>query len=296
MYHLHVLEQAAINDGWGFNQRLMAFRKIYYDGMAWDIIIPAGENVADRPPSWQNNPNAQASLAWMRQNQNKEIQINGVPVDIHHVFAGLDARQNPSNVDAVFANLSRNVEAATYVGDLGSVVGEYFVEAGDDISFAQFANHYNQSIGRRAWTNFGEADINSDVDAYAINLNTSLTLHQNLYNYYNVASQGQGYTKRFTNFARRTGLIDGANKLIQARVDELRNSVFIACQMYLAGEGYRNYRNDNAEGPHAMWFQHSFDTTPGNSWIPSFRYAFNNVVRWVVDLFVEDIMNRIKNE
>ncbi len=58
--------------------------------------------------------------------KNQEIRLtNGSYIDIAHVFAGLDAINFPQMVDGPFkVNIDKNVDATTWVGDLGSVLAE----------------------------------------------------------------------------------------------------------------------------------------------------------------------------
>ena len=303
MYHLHVLEQAARSDGWGFNQTLMALRKIHYGGFAFDMIIPAGANQPDRPPSWDRDPKAQQSLKWMRQGKNKEILVNGAPVDMHHVFAGLDARRNPSEVipgmggiNAPGLGMSRNIEAATYVGDLGSVVGELLVSYYAKTDTGRVTDDPRQVYGnyaKSAWTNFGLADFNSDVDSYAMNINASQTVHKNLYNYYHVQKSGQGYTKRYTNFARRTGLTDGNNKLIAARVPDLQKSTKRAAVLYLLGKAKEERSIYATTLANMKKFQ---SPSPFNLTHRSSMEVQDVFTELVVKQFVRIVLQRIKNE
>jgi hypothetical protein len=64
--------------------------------------------------------------------KNQEIKLDkgsykDIGIDIGHVFAGLDAINNPNQVGFLYGTdigIDSNVDATTWVGDLGSVLGE----------------------------------------------------------------------------------------------------------------------------------------------------------------------------
>jgi len=64
--------------------------------------------------------------------QGQELRLqSGFHCDIGHTFAGLDALNHPSAAGILNIRITRNADAVTWVGDLGSVLAEWFFKRYD---------------------------------------------------------------------------------------------------------------------------------------------------------------------
>jgi hypothetical protein len=138
LQHLTRLEHAAVAEGHtSLERRITDFRLIYYPngapvreffgavvgGGTWNILIP-GAASAREPETWRSNAELAASRTFLL--THKVLEIRGHKVDLGHLFAGLDAANHPATISlGGLIILRSNMAAATYAGDLGSVVGEY---------------------------------------------------------------------------------------------------------------------------------------------------------------------------
>ena len=248
------LEQAAIRDGYGFTDRITAFRKLYYDspsaaktyagavvgGGAFNILIP-GAAATKPPPSW-STPRLDGAADYLRKHQ--ILSIGGQSVDIGHMLAGADAAKHPTSVSlaAGLVKLRSNVEATTFVGDLGSVVTEYI--HGSKASFRDTAmvrspvldSYYDGSNAMAS-----AEDMAGNADAYSLTFDSAKTLTENLRDYY--AATSGGAKKRFTGFAAAIGLgtlsPSGFSGNTTAWRDAMREEVFNSALAYAAGKGWK---------------------------------------------------------
>lgn len=297
MLQFQALESAAIADGYSFTDRVTAFRKVFYDsasaartyagavvgGGVWNILIP-GAAGTKMPPSWAQ---MQGSIDYLKAHQ--ILTINGKPFDIGHTLAGADAARHPTSISvgAGMVKLRSNVEATTFIGDLGSVVTEYI--HGSTASFRDTAmvrsplldSYYDGSHAMA-----GAEDMAGNADAYAMSLDSSKTLSENLRNYY--AATSGGVKKRFTTFASMIGLgtltgssFSGDNS---AWRDAIKEEVFNSALAYAAGKGWRgdviNVFND--PGPGIV--------------TPTFWEMYSNISEWVVDIFVNRMAKEVAKE
>ena len=221
---LDELEGMALADGYNLTQRVTAFRKVFYGsfnpcgvpvkaggspypgvpgGGAWDILIP-GAVATPLPPSWTATAGAEKVTALCKSSWQV---INGVPVHVGHVFTGLDARNYPTRITLSvlgfpLVQMRSNLEAATFTGDLGSVVVEYVHgsnrsarDTAMDLDPALLAATYNKDAG---------SDMTGNADAHLVVLNPSRTIVQNLCAYY-TAPVG-GWRRRWQGFVVTIGL------------------------------------------------------------------------------------------
>jgi hypothetical protein len=289
------LEEAAIADGYGFTDRVTAFRKLYYDspssaktyagavvgGGVWNILIP-GAAGTKLPASWSTSA-LSGSVAYLRKHQ--VLPIGGKPVDIGHMLAGADAARHPAAISlaAGMIKLRSNVEATTFIGDLGSVVAEYI--HGSKASFRDTAmvrsslldSYYDGSHAMAS-----AEDMAGNADAYSLALDSSKTLTENLKAYY--AATTGGMKKRFTGFATAIGLGTlsgpGFSGDTAAWRKTMTQEVFSSALAYAAGKGWKTD------------VVNVFDKPGPGIVAPTFWEMYWNNSEWVVDIFV----NRMKRD
>jgi hypothetical protein len=292
------LEQAAITDGYGFDDRITAFRKLYYDsasaaktyagavvgGGAFNILIP-GAAGTKLPPSWSST--MLGSADYLRQHQ--VLPIGGKSVDIGHMLAGADAAKHPTRLSLAggLVKLRSNVEASTFVGDLGSVVTEYV--HGSTASFRDTAmvrspvldSYYDGPKGMAS-----AEDMAGDADAYSLTFNSSMSLTDNLKSYY--AATTGGAKKRFTGFAAAIGLgkLTGGKFTGDTKTwrNAMQEEVFNAALAYAAGKGWK--------GDVVLVFK---DPGPGIL-TPTYWEMYWNISEWVVDIFVDRMQKDVAKE
>jgi hypothetical protein len=293
MFHINRLEQVAIREGLNRDQRISAFRRIWYGGIQWNAVIP-GATLNGIPQPWWEGSNG-TSMRYLDDNQN--ITIGGKPVDMGHLFAGLDARRHRSGITAGAGRLDDNLGFATWLGDLASVGAEYFHQNGvsGGIDHRTFLEQNRGALETRFNQFFGEADLNSDADAHAINFVDGLTIHQLLYNYYNVSRNGQGRTRRFHTFAARTGLVNNDLTPNRERANEMSGPLRNAMMMYAVGEiAKRNvgwvptltqFERFGAREPHT-----SRRMDPQND------QAINNIIFGIMRIFLDRVIAGMREE
>lgn len=199
------------------------------------------------------------------------VSLDGTRVDLGHVFAGLDAGNHPTSVRLAggIVTLRSNMAAATFVGDLGSVVVEYIYGQGNR-SFHEVARTLNSSVlasfydGRHG--RISAEDMAGNADAYLVSFRSGETVCDGLQRYYRHASR-----TRYGSFARRIGLSDP-----NAR-PRLREEIFNAALAYAAASGRRGDALLVLRNP-----------GPG-IFAPTFWEAYWNVSGWVLDLFTARI-------
>lgn len=295
MLQLSGLEGLAIADGYSFDQRVTAFRKIFYDssgparsyggvttgGGAWNILIP-GAAATVLPPSWSGS-SAASAVAYLRSHAVQTI--NGVQVDMGHLLAGADARRHPAAITLPGVTMRSNVQATTYTGDLGSVVVEYLY--GSAQSFRDTAMDRQPALLRTKYDAFAsDPDVAGDADANAIALDPAKTLAQNLQDYYVGATSPA--RRRWKNFAAAIGLGTFASGSFTgdnaAWRSALQGEVMAAALAYAAANGRR--------GDVLLVNQ---DPGPG-VFTPTFWEAYWNISGWVVGEFVSRIVAGARTE
>ena len=273
--NLFDLEKAAIKDGYGFEQRLSALRKIFYDSSGWDIIIPGAASVK-RPASW-NGAALQPALKDVKDLHTVDIQ--GKPTAISHLFAGLDAGNHPVKpLDLRFwkiplAKISSGKAQATYAGDLGSVCYEY-QKAQGKVPFAKAAKKLDSAVMKRVYTQYvSDADMGGNADAFALALDKSLTVVQNLFDYY-TAPPGWGIHLRWYHLIRT--IVGGRSA--SAVLTELKDDVFSAAEAYAVG-----LKNDKG-------YILNLKLKPGPGvWAPTLWDFAMNSAEWTIEEFFDRV-------
>jgi hypothetical protein len=309
MSNLEHLEKAAIADGYGLTKRITAFRKLYYNsttdakeyagsavgGGTWNILIP-GAAKTGLPPSWSKPENAGAVTAMKGY---KEITINGKKLDFGHMLTGLDAGEHPAKINLALGLVAMrsNKEAATFVGDLGSVAGEYIRKNGADAkgkekSFYDTARKQSSDLLKYYTDNLGAADEVGNADAYALVLDRSKTFAQNLQSYYSTDKATKS-EKRFTKFAQSIGFMNGKGGFEYGIKSALQTEVMNAAQAYMAGKGRKAdvalVAKEPYEGSHFSLFGYDLGT-------PTFWEMYHNVSGWTVDIFLERLKSQVQGE
>jgi hypothetical protein len=220
---LNELEQLATVDGYSLTQRVTAFRKVFYGAFhpcgvpakaggspypgvprgGWDLLIPGAKDTP-LPPSWTTTAGAEKVTALC--NRSWQL-INGVHVHIGHVFTGLDARNYPTQVTLKALGLPlirmrSNLEAATFTGDLGSVVVEYL--RGSKRSFRDTAMELDPTLLAATYNEHARGDMTANADGHLVRQDPSRTVVQNLLDYY-TAPVG-GWRRRWQRFVVTIGL------------------------------------------------------------------------------------------
>jgi hypothetical protein len=268
---LYDLENAAIKEGYDFDKRLSAFRKIFYDSKGWNIIIPAAASVKF-PSSWTHSMKEKVKLA----RSLETIQIQGYETAISHLFAGLDAMNNKVQPLALkfkgipVTTISSNAAQATYSGDLGSVVYEY-QKARSNVPFRKMAMKRDLPLLQKIYTKYvSDADMAGNADAYSLVLNKSQSVVQNLFEYYTAPAK-TGVHLRYFNFA--SALMNSGSKNIKTF---LIDDVFASAKAYAVG-----LKND--KGYVLLIMQKA---RPGIV-IPTFWEAAYNITGWVLEEFLD---------
>jgi hypothetical protein len=237
--HLSKLEQAALAEGHSsLERRITDFRLIYYPngapartilgvivgGGTWSLLIP-GAAADNEPKSWSQEKLAD-SREFLRKHQ--VVKIKGTEVDLGHLFAGLDAGNHPTPLSlGGIVHLKSNMAAATYAGDLGSVVAEYVLSSQESVH--TLASQVNASRLKQKYQQFiSPEDIAGNADSYAAVLALDQSVAQNLANYY-LATSG-GVAQRYPRFIQRAHL-DERSRLVDL--------IFNAALAYMA-KGHRD--------------------------------------------------------
>jgi hypothetical protein len=299
LLQFNALEQAAIKEGYSLSDRVTAFRKLYYDaasaaktyagavvgGGAFNILIPGAAGIKI-PASWSTPP-LDGAADYLRKHQT--LKVGARTVDVGHLLAGADAAKHPTSVSlgGGVVRLRSNVEAATFVGDLGSVVTEYI--HGSTASFRDTAMKRSAVLdgyydGSKAMA--GPEDMAGNADAYSLNLDPSKSLADNLKDYYAAASGGA--KKRFTTFAAAIGLgtlgTAGFTGDTKAWRDAMTEQVFNSALAYAGSKGWKS-----------DVFNVMQDPGPGLL-TPTFWEMYWNNSQWVVDIFVDRMKREVANE
>lgn len=141
--------------------------------------------------------------------KNQEIRLaNGSYIDIGHVFAGLDAINFPQMVDGPGkVNIDKNVDATTWVGDLGSVLAEVEFKAAKQKE--PLTTHEVNAIIREYAS---PQDMLGNIDAYVIKTrygtgkaSQGMKVSEILREYY-LADPDRARDHRYSIFAGQVGL------------------------------------------------------------------------------------------
>lgn len=285
---LETLEDSARNSGYTTAEIITALRKIYFDesagqlnyagsaisGGTWDVLIPDASISA--PIHW-------ASLSVEREYLlvNKVVRVAGAPIDMARVFCGLDARNHPAPVSLAHGiKLNSNIDALTYLGDLGGVVVEYlhassrsFEEIAGHKDMRELASFYDKHL-------VNDASMAGNADAYAIRFLPGDTVHSAFTRYY----LNGAYTGRFHELRQvvQTGQGDAHRRLTR--------QVFYAAMAYAAAKP--KYLQDVVEINRQVGFGSRVMLFDCNHPKASIAEAYHNVVSWVVELFLKRISSK----
>ena len=306
------LEKLATTDSYTLPQRITAFRKVYYDSAGskrsypgvsgdgvWNILIPGAKDTP-LPPSWQKPP-ADAEVTALR--GQKEQVINGVHVDVGHVFTGLDARGHPTSVNLSFlgfpvVQMRSNVAASTFTGDLGSVVVKYL--HGSNRSFRDTAMELDSSLLDSMYDAAAAQDMAANADAHVLSLDATRTLADNLCHYY--APTTGGWRRRWQGFAAAIGL--GTFTLTPATMGAYLQSVVIGTFSGQSEQWHKDMQGEimNAALAYAAAVGHRTDVVnviedpkPGIV-TPTFWEMYWNASGWILGEFLRRLKIAIKAE
>ncbi len=286
---ISTLEKAAIKEGYSLKDRISAFRKIKYDsgpaktllgmvvgGGGWDILIPGASHVK-LPNSWNT------SLLTIKEKlkNNPVMKINGDDVDIFHVFAGLDAKNHPTPISlgGGVVKMRSNHEAATFIGDLGSVVVWYIKNS--KASFYDTARKLNKQLLNYYYDDPSSndqkcsvADMNGNIDSYLINPTT--TIFDSFEDYYE-SSTGK-YSNRMSDFYN----ILMRSKKIDIQEEIFNSAIAVAVSIKQITDVALIFK-DPGPGPSLKL------PFIGDIGTPTFWEMYWNVSGWVTDLLFEKI-------
>lgn len=284
---LHDLETAAIREGYSFDQRLSAIRKIFYhsgtnssySSGGWDVVIPGAKNV-HFPSGWRTDASLKTKLDNVKKLET--LKIWGKDVAVSHLFAGLDAGNHlESPLSLKFLNIpvvriSNNKRQASYVGDLGSVVYEY-QKARNNASFRDAAMNKNADVLKQVYDRFASAaDMAGNADAYALVLDKSITVVENIFNYYTQLSPSGSFA-RYQYFSME----EIGSPTVDKFIERMINDLFAASETYAVG----------AKRDKAYALNHMIDPGPG-VFAPTLWEATYNASHWVL----EEFLNRVNVE
>ncbi|ADO76115.1 LysM peptidoglycan-binding domain-containing protein [Stigmatella aurantiaca] len=284
---LFALEEAAIRQQYSFLDRITAFRLIRYPntpvrqyggttlgGGPWPLIIPGAAQV-QMPSSWRESPHRER-VQFLRDHSNPVI--HGAKVDMGHVFAGLDARLRPSRLRLTLTGIPAiemrsNHEAATYVGDLGSVVAHYGPSAARTLWKKAKVPDLVLQKAYSDWAS--EEDMLGNIDSYCLPLAPAKTVTQNLLDYY--LDPVQGVRKRFSTFLETVRLTQPETR------QALDREMFQAALLVLAG--------DKLMGELYLLFQPSGSMVQ----VPK-TLLYAEAIQWTLEHFTEWCQQRARKE
>jgi Domain of unknown function (DUF4157) len=258
-----------------------------------DIEIPYEPNLFQYVKTSYHLPGAPGKL----QNPDEVQQVlmpDGSYEDLGHVFAGLDALNCPDGVSATFPwiGITKNVDAVTWVGDLGSVLAEavlIIVENERQITPDEFQKVIDELAP-------GE-DMLGDIDAYVIGQNADLDtkstagkkVSEILREYY--LGEKSDRNQRYSIFAGQIGL------------GELKGNSFDA-PSFGGEEAWLDYYEDEVNDSAALYLGASTDEK-GSAWFivnwiqrrsAALGLAMNAGSRDVLILFLRHLKAQIEKE
>lgn len=205
---------------------LSVLRQLYFGNAAWsnkanrnriwDDIIPTRPWVPGNDPTPQLGPKLVSALQASK-DLKFDSSASAVAIDISHLLTGLDAMMTPQNTE-IHAVRSLVVETnvlnhalATWAGDVASAATNYTI----CVDFMKFSASYGSFFQDLS----GDADLEGDIDAYAIwaaqnsapgapvPLQLNLPFSEILMQYYRLKNTpgGQARASRFEVFANYYG-------------------------------------------------------------------------------------------
>jgi len=213
----------------------------------------------------------------------QEVRLpDGTIIDLGHVFAGLDALNFPAEVDGPgTVNISKNVDAVTWLGDLGSVLAEAVLKAVESDRVIT-ASEYQAIINEYASPQDMLGNIDSYVigNAFDIRSEKGLKVSQMLRQYY--LGEHAARARRFSKFAELVGLgtcssgsFSNEDAWIESYIDEVND----AAALYLGAQ---------TEAP---WYGTLLQRWPG-----AVGLAMNQGARFLLELLVIALKRLVQGE
>jgi len=274
-------------------------RKIYYGEKSWDEYLIKGaahisrpyviereevgrEKVKADPFGWMSfdlvryrvTPyDAKGKIPALFTGQELRLE-DGSFLDMGHVFAGLDALQYPHMVDGPASiNITKNVDAVTWVGDLGSV------QAGVQIKFVNnglepIANKVVQAIINEYAS---PQDMLGNIDAYVLwkHVKPGRKVSEILRDYYLKNNTERDH--RYSLFAKSIGL-------------NWNGSAFSNEEQWL--KDYTDEVNDSA----ALYLAASTSSGFKLNYLAALGMSMNQFAEILLTLFLEALKTRIGDE
>ena len=149
-------------------------RKVVYFGKLWDMLIPGSKDIAVIEPKGSFT---QEDYNLLTKSNNNVVDLQGNDLDLNHIWVGIDVANNPNEkwYVSLFSGL-QGPAVATWAGDVGSVLGEYYYKTEGDHDL----DRYYQIFA-------GNDDMYSNADGYGIALqsvNKRWKLSQRMEHYY----------------------------------------------------------------------------------------------------------------
>ena len=233
-----LLQDDALKMGYSHNQIASTLRAIFYPnskprqyflgliygGGTWDILIPNASFSKELLEYWEANNSR--NIAFLK--RSRIISVNGL-TDIAHTFVGIDCKFHSASIQLLgLLSLGQNIEATSFVGDLGSVVYEYVNNARPaDVQ------HKNVALMNRSFRTYAnDHDLRGDVDA----INVSYLTHSNVYGILNSYYNGRMHQRRFTIFNGHYNLVGSNLTLNESQVNRLTFAVLNAAIAFAAGK------------------------------------------------------------
>ena len=227
---------AANNIQDGSDKTADAIRKSSNNGVSYQTRV-----VEVRKRDWMN-PNA-GTVPKIYKDNHQEVKLsNNLICDIGHVLAGMDAANHPEPVAPLptfllkyfyrfLPHIKRNIDAATWIGDLSSTTGEYLFDYLSDKG--SLTNKKKQSIIDQTSP---PADMLGNIDGYVVSASYNIAARNGqrvsdiLKDYYLSSRRGAFQNHRFQVFCEQVGL-EGWNgyvftneeKWIRSFTRQLRN-------------------------------------------------------------------------
>ena len=149
------IEKAYPKDNW----KTMAtrLRKIVYFGKLWDMLIPKAKKVAVLEAKGECTQDVIKALTTPNLNVKDPT---GQQIDLNHVWVGIDVANYPTTnlLVRIFGGL-KGPAVATWAGDVGSVLGEFYYKTQGEGDIARYYEIMS-----------GDDDMYSNADGYGIAL------------------------------------------------------------------------------------------------------------------------------
>ncbi len=269
------LEQLAAAEGYSHSETLSAIRKLYYNSGNWDKAISGAANTGF-PSSWGNDENKALRDAVAG---SQVVSINGVSVDVGHLLTGLDSTNHNGPFSLRKAGIPifsfrDNKEFTTFVGDIGSAV-EAYIDERMEIEYLNLIDYDEEGLNRHYNNLAGDVDMAGNADSYAMDFDPSISFSENLIRY--TSGETRSDHKRYTKFAEAIGLGQYEDGSFSNYSDEWKES--LAMEISTFAQAFQ-MRNGAWEG-----IIHWAGT-----------YHFNKVSRWMTDIFINKLKERVQAE